>query len=179
MDRKEIKRQLEEMLEAGRSRTETFKAFSGGGVGDRVLAYWIAAYPDRDLYETHYRKINTLVTISFIQALLGAVLGYFIGTTIGPNASFILAAIAGVVPLLFAYGFYKNSAQAYNIYIVLAISQLPRLFSGAAEAPLVATAGAVFTLGILFFVMRLRSLLFPDFAFFGPKKVKGQYVFSN
>ncbi|RON10080.1 hypothetical protein BK659_09260 [Pseudomonas brassicacearum] len=179
MDRKKIKRQLEEMLEAGRSRTDTFKAFAGGEIKDRVLAYWIAAYPDQDLYEAHYRKINTLVTISFIQALLGTVLGYLLGANIGPKASIILAAIAGVVPLLFAYGFYRNSAQAYTIYIVLTISQLPRLLSGFSEAPLVATAGAVYTLGMLFFVMRLKSLLFPDFAFFGPKKVKGQYVFSN
>lgn len=41
LDKKEIKRQLVEMLEAGRSKTETFKALSGGAVKDRVLAAWI------------------------------------------------------------------------------------------------------------------------------------------
>ena len=37
LNKKEIKRQVSEMLDAGRSKTETFKALSGGAVKDKVL----------------------------------------------------------------------------------------------------------------------------------------------
>jgi hypothetical protein len=32
---------------------------------------------------------------------------------------------------------------------------------------------------MVFFVAWLKNLLFPDLGFFGAKKIKGQFVFSN
>jgi hypothetical protein len=179
LDKKEIKQQITRMLEAGRSKTETFQAFSGGAAKDRLLAFWIASYSDQNLYEQHYRKINILITIIFIQALLGAVVGFGLGAAIGPTAALGFAALCGLIPLLFAYGFYRNYAGAYNIYIALSVVQIPRALAHFGEAPVISAIGMGISLAMLAFVWYLRTQLFPDFAFIKPKKVKGQYVFSN
>ena len=179
MDKKEIKQQVTRMLAAGRSRTETFQAFTGGAAKDRLLAHWIATYSDQNLYEQHYKKINVLITIIFIQALFGAVVGFGLGGTIGPNAAWIFGALCGFIPLLFAYGFYRNYVGTYNIYIILSITQIPRALADFGEAPVISAIGMGISLAMLAFVWYLRARLFPDFAFFTPKKIKGQYVFSN
>ncbi|QJI39611.1 hypothetical protein HKK52_01305 [Pseudomonas sp. ADAK2] len=179
MDKKEIKRQLLAMLDAGRSRTETFKTFSGGAVKDRVLAYWIGAHPDPALNRQHRRKLTILIVLTVVQAVLGAVAGFFLGSMIGPKAALFITLFAGLIPLWFAYGFYKNLAQFYTVYIVLSLSQSSRLFKDFAEDRLTTLIGAGITLGMVYFVLYLKMKLFPDLAFFGPKKLKGQYVFSN
>ncbi|HEX5337932.1 MAG TPA: hypothetical protein VFW53_05815, partial [Gallionella sp.] len=102
-----------------------------------------------------------------------------IGSKIGPNAQWIIGAIVASIPLLFAWGFYKNHAGAYNAYILLAIIQLPKQFSGFADSPVATAIGLAVGAGLLIFVWYVRQKLFPDFAFTAPKKVKGQYVFSD
>jgi len=179
LDKKEIKRQVVAMLDAGRSRTETFKAFSGGVLKDRVLAYLIGSHPDPARIEQHQGKIKILLGLTVVQALLGAVAGFFLGSMIGPKATVFFTLFAALVPLWFAYGFHKNRAQFYTVYVILSISQLPRLFKDFAEDPISTLIGAAITLGMVFFVAWLKTLLFPDLGFIGPKKIKGQYVFSN
>jgi hypothetical protein len=179
LDKKEIKRQLVEMLEAGRSKTETFKAFSGGAVKDRVLAYWIGARPDPALREKHSGKINVLIALTCVQALLGAVTSFFMGLMIGPGAAVFFTLFAGLVPLAFAWGFYKGSAKAYTIYMILSVSQISRMFKGYEEDPVMTVVGVAITLGMVFFATWIKNLLFPDLGFVGSKKLKGQYVFSN
>jgi hypothetical protein len=179
LDKKEIKRQLAAMLEAGRSKTETFKAFSGGAVKDRVLAYWIGARADPALREKHALKVNILLALMCVQALLGAVSGFYLGSTIGPGAVVFFTLFAVLVPLAFAWGFYKNSARAYTLYLILTVSQISRMFKGYEDDPVMTVAGFVITLGIVCFVAWVKVLLFPDLGFVGSKRVKGEYVFSN
>jgi hypothetical protein len=179
LDKKEIKQQLVAMLQGGRSKTETFKALSGGAIKDRVLAYWIGAYADPALLERHAGKIKILIVLTCIQALLGLLIGLFVGAMMVPVAAVVLGLIGGAVPLLFAWGFYKNAAQAYTVYVILSISQMPRLFKGYAEDPTSTLIGVAITLAVVFYVAWLKNLLFPDLGFLGSKKVKGQYVFSN
>lgn len=179
MDKKETRQQVVAMLDAGHSRSETFKAFSGGAVKDRVLAYLIGSHPDPALIEQHRGKIKVLLVLTFAQALLGAVAGFFLGSIIGPKATVFFTLFAALVPLWFAYGFYKNRAQFYTVYVILSISQMPRLFKDFAEDPISTLIGVGITLAMVFFVAWLKTLLFPDLAFFGPKKIKGEYVFSN
>ncbi|MET0845863.1 MAG: hypothetical protein ABWY46_06685 [Pseudomonas sp.] len=179
MDKKEIKRQLVAMLDAGRSKTETFKAFSGGAVKDRALAYWIGARPDPALREKHSLKVNILIALTCIQALLGAVSGFFLGSMIGPGAVVFFTLFAALVPLAFAWGFYKYVPQAYTIYVILTVSQVSRMFKGYEEDPVMTVVGVAITLGMAFFVALVKNLLFPDLGFIGAKKVKGEYVFSN
>ena len=63
--------------------------------------------------------------------------------------------------------------------MILSLSQFPRMFQGFEEDPLLTLVGAGITLGMVFFVAYLKTLLFPDLGFLGSKKVKGRYVFSS
>lgn len=179
MDKKEIKRQIVAMLDAGRSKTETFKAFSDGAIKDKVLAYWIGTHPDPARREQHEGKVKILLGLTIAQAVLGAVAGFFLGSMIGPKATVFFTLFAALIPLWFAYGFYKNRAQYFTIYVILSLSQSAQMFKGITEDPISTLIGAAITLGIVFYVAWLKTLLFPDLAFIGPKKIKGQYVFSN
>jgi hypothetical protein len=179
LDKKEIKRQAMQMLAAGRSKTETFKALSGGTVKDKVLAYWIGSRPDPQLLERHAGKIKILLGLIYVQALIGLVGGYLLGLTISDGMAIILGLLAGGVPLLFAWGFHRHSAQTYTVYMLLSISQMPRLFKDYAADPVSVIIGVVTTLAMVFFVGWVKHLLFPDLGFMGSNKVKGQFVFSN
>lgn len=179
LDKKETKRQVGEMLDTGRSKTETFQAFSGGALKDKALAYLIGSRPDPDLIERHAGKIKILLGLIYVQALIGLVGGYFLGLTISTGFAIGLGLFAGGVPLLFAWGFYRNAAHAYTVYVVLSISQVPRIFKEYGDDPTGTVIGVAITLAMIFYVAWLKNLLFPDLGFFGAKKIKGQFVFSN
>lgn len=179
LDKKEIKRQVGAMLAAGHSRAETFKALAGGSVKDRVLATWIGAYPDPVLRKRHSIKVNVLVTLMGIMGLLGAIAGLLQINDGGVAMAILMVLIVGVIPFLFAWGFYKGIAVVYTIYITFTISQIPREFVGFSEEPVSTVLGAVFILAMVFYAAWVKSLLFPDLALIGAKKIKGQFVFSN
>jgi hypothetical protein len=179
MDKKEIKRKASEMLNAGKPKSEVFKALSGGSVKDNQLAFFIASHPNHNLYEEHYKKVNGLISIMFLQALFTALLGFGIGSKIGPTAAWVVAALCALIPLLFAFGFYKNHAGTYNAFILLTIIQFPNMVAGITQTPIVTGIGIAIGLSILGYAWYVRSLLFPDFTFITPKKIKGQYVFSS
>jgi len=179
MDKKEIKRKVSELLNAGNAKNEVFKALSDGHVKDNQLALFIASHPNQLLYEEHYKKVNGLITIMFLQALFAALLGLGIGSKMGPTAAWVVAALCALIPLLFAFGFYKNHAGTYNAYILLTIIQLPKMFTGITATPVATGIGIAIGLSMLGYTWYVRSLLFPDFTFITPKKIKGQYVFSS
>ncbi|WP_404943156.1 hypothetical protein [Pseudomonas fluorescens] len=179
LDKKEIKRQLVEMLDAGRSKTETFKALSGGKVKDRVLAAWIGGRPDPALRERHSLKVTILVVLTCIQAFIGAFAGFFLFYEVSAGMALTVMLLAGGVPLLFAWGFYKNIAAVYTVYVILTISQVSRMFKGFDEDPVSTLIGVGITLAIVGYAAWLKTLLFPDLGFIGAKKIKGQFVFSN
>lgn len=179
MDKKEIKRQLVEMLDAGRSKTETFKALSGGKVKDRVLAAWIGARPDPGLRARHSLKVTILVVLTCLQALLGAFAGFFLFYEVSVGAALVVTLMVGGIPLLFAWGFYKNIAAFYTVFVLLTISQMPRMFKGYAEEPVATLIIVAITLALVFYTAWVKTLLFPDLGFIGAKKIKGQFVFSN
>jgi len=179
LDKKEIKKEVTEMLNSGKPKSEVFQTLSGGVVKDNQLAIFIASHPYPNLYEEHYKKINVLISLMFIQALFGVFLGFGIGSEMGPTAMWVFAALIALIPLLFAYGFYKNHAGTYNAYILLTIIQLPKMFTGITQTPVASAIGIVIGLSILGYVWYVRSLLFPDFTFITPKKIKGQYAFSS
>ncbi len=172
MDKKEVKLKVAELLNAGNSKNEVFKMLSGGVVKDNQLALFIASHPNPRLYEEHYKKVSGLISIMFLQALFAALLGYGIGSKIGPSAAWVVAVLSTLIPLFCAFGFYKNYAGTYNAYIVLTIIQFPRLFSGVSQTPIATGIGVAIALSILGYVWYVRSLLFPDFTFITPKKDK-------
>lgn len=179
MDKKETKQKVTELLDSGKTKTEVFQMLSGGEVKDRQLAFFIAAHPNQYLYEKHYKKINVLITIMFIQAFLGGVFGFVVGAKLGATAMWSFAAIIAFFPLWFAYGFYRNYAGIYNAYAALTLIQLPKMLEGVTQSA-TSMIGMVIGLSIFAYVLYVKSLLFPDLGLFTPtKKVNGQYVFSD
>jgi uncharacterized membrane protein len=179
LDKQEIKRRVFEMLDGGHSKTETFKALSGGKVKDRVLAAWIGARPDPVLRKRHAIKVNILVALMGIMGLFGGIAGLLQINDGGIAMALAMVMIIGVIPLLFAWGFYKGIAVVYTIYVTLTISQIPREFVGFSEEPVSTLVGVAFILAMVFYAAWVKSLLFPDLALIGPRKIKGQFVFSN
>lgn len=179
MNKKEIQARVRELLTAGTAKTEVFAQLAGQGVKDSRLAYFIASYADPNRCDDHERKVNVLITVMFIQALIAFLLGFGIGAKIGPNAKWIVGALTGLIPLLFAWGFYMHRAGAYNAYILLTIVQLPKSFEGFASSPVATSIAIAVNVAVLAYVWYVREKLFPDFAFITPKKIKGEYVFSG
>jgi hypothetical protein len=178
MNKKEIQAKVHELLVAGTDKTKVFEQLTGQGVKDSQLAYFIASYADPVRCDNHERKVNILITVMFILALIAFLLGFGIGAKIGPNAKWIVGTLIAFIPLLFAWGFYTHRVGAYNGYILLTIIQFPRSFEGFTSSPVPTSIAIAVNLALLAYVWYVREKLFPDFAFITPKKIKGEYVFS-
>lgn len=179
MNKKEIQTKVTELLLSGAAKSEVFSQLSGQGVKDSQLAYFIASYADPKRCDEHDRKVNILITLMFIQAVIAFLLGFGIGAKIGPNAKWIVGPLIALIPLLFAWGFYKHKVGAYNAYILLTIVQLPKSFEGFTSTPIASSVGIAISIGLLAYVWYVREKLFPGFALMTPKKVKGRYVFES
>ena len=179
MNKKEIKEKVSTLISSGVEKSSVFAQLSGQGVKDSQLAHLIASYADPRLCEENDRKVNVIITLMFIQAAIVFLLGFGIGAKIGPNARWIIGGLIALIPLLFAWGFYKHSAGAYNAYILLSIIQLPRQLDGFSSSPIATIIGLSIGISLVAFIWYVRGKIFPDFAFITPKKVKGQYVFSG
>ena len=179
MNKKEIRAKVNDLLSSDVPKSEVFRKLSGQGVKDRQLAHFIASYADPLRCAAHDGKVNIIITLMFIQALIAALLGFSIGAKIGPNAKWIVPLLIASIPLLFAWGFYKYRAGAFNAYILLTIVQLPRSLDGFTSSPIASSIGIAINIGMLAYVWYVRDKIFPDFAFISPKKVKGEYIFAS
>jgi len=179
MNKKEIKAKVNALLALGTAKTDVFVKLAGQGVKDSQLAHFIASYADQQRCSEHSRKVSVLVTIMIFQALIAFLFSFGAGMKFGPNAKWIIGFISASIPILFAFGFYKNIAGAYNAYIILTIIQLPNSFTELSSNPIATTVVLVINLAVFGYVWYVRKKIFPDFAFIGPKKIKGQYVFSS
>lgn len=179
MSKKEVKAKVRELLVAGTAKATAFEQLTGQGVKDSQLAYFIASYADPVRCITHERKVILLIGLMFVQALIAFLVGWGIGATIGPNAKWIVGALVALIPLLFAWGFRKHLAGAYNAYILLTIIQVPRSLEGFTANPVATSIAIAVNLAVLAYVWYVRQQLFPDFVFISPKKSKGEYAFSS
>ena len=179
MKKKEIKAKVHELLAAATPKAKVFEQFVGHGVTDHQLAFYIASYADPNRCLIHQRKVNILLGMMFIQAILAFFVGVGIGAKVGPKAIWVIGALFMLIPLLFAFGFYKNWAGAYNAYILLAIINFPKTLQDFSARPEATTIGFIIGVALLAYVWYVRRQLFPDFAFIGPKKLKGKYVFTD
>jgi hypothetical protein len=179
MNKKEAKQKITELIDAGAAKAEVFAQIKGQGVKDAHLAHYIAGYASPALCAQHDRKVDILIWLMLVQTLFVFAVGYGIGQKVGGNAKWIITLAITAIPLLFAWGFYKHFAGAYNAYILLSIVQLPKQFSGFSATPISTGIGLAIGLGMLAYVWYVRHCLFPDFGFISPNKVKGQYVFKG
>lgn len=177
MNKKQIKAKVQALLTAGVGKTAVFRLLSGHGVGDSLLAHYIASHVDVSEVDTHANKIDRLLWIMVAQALLGLWLGWTMAAAWGPVGKGIALLLCAGLPLFFAWGFYKNLAGFYNAYILLQIVQFPKAFKDFNTDPITTLVAGAISLGVLAYVWYLRSKLFPDFLAFSPKKQSGKYVF--
>ncbi len=179
MSKKEIQQSVRKLLDAGTAKSQVFAQLSGQGVKDSQLAYFIASYADPVRCDEHDRKVNILITIMLVQALLGLIAGLEGGGQIGSTAKWVVAVSSLLIPLLLVWGFYNHRAGAYNAYILLALAQLPKSLAGFASDPATTTGVMAISIALLAFVWYVRGKIFPDFAFVGPRKVNGKYLFTG
>jgi predicted branched-subunit amino acid permease len=179
MDRKEIKAQVVQLLSEGVAKSDVFTRLTGQGVKDRLLAYLIASHADPERCRANRGHLLAIRIIAWLQVVIGVLVGYAAGSEISPVAGLIVAALAAAFTLLFVWGFSKNNAGAYNAYLILTITQLPRQFSGFEEHPVSTLIGLLIGLALLAYVWYVRTRIFPDFNFIAPRKVNGKYVFSE
>lgn len=179
MTKIEMKTKVYGLLAAGTPKSQVFEQLKGKGVKDKHLARAIASYADPILCNQHKLKLNALIAIMFIQALLGFAFGFTFGMGIGPNAKWVLAGLTATVPLLFAWWFYRHRVTAFHVYIVLAMIQMPSVMKGFTTEPVETSFAILVHVGVLAYVCYVRDKLFPDFAFIWLKKLKGEYKFSS
>ncbi|WP_085616205.1 MULTISPECIES: DUF3592 domain-containing protein [unclassified Pseudomonas] len=179
LSKKEVQKKVRELLGANIAKSEVFSQLSGQGVKDSQLAYFIASYADPVRCDEHDRKVNILITIMLVQALIGFILGMTLGAGIGPAAKWIVSISMILIPLLWVWGFYNHRVVAYNAYILLALPQFPTTLAGFASNPATTTVSLVISIVMLAFVWYVRGKIFPDFAFVTPRKVKGKYFFTD
>lgn len=179
MNRKEIKAQVVQLLSNGVAKSEVFTRLTGQGVKDRLLAYFIAAHADPERCRANRGHLIAVRVIAWLQVIVGLLAGYAVGSEISAVAGLIVAAVAVAIFLLFVWGFTKNNVGAYNAYLILAITQLPRQFTDFAEHPMSTLIGCLIGVGLFAYIWYVRTRIFPDFNFMSPKKLNGKYVFSE
>ncbi len=179
MKRKQIKFEVNKMMAERCGKTEIFRHLVDRGAKESLVAHYIASYVDERLRVQHEGKVNVLIGLMLLQALFGFLYGYIIGLEKHAQNPWVMGLIVASIPLLFVWGFYKQSATAYNLYFLLTVIQIPKMLRGLSETPVETAIGMVVSLGTLWLVLYIRSKLFPEFAALSPKKTKGKYVFSS
>ncbi len=181
MNKKQIQEAIHTHLSRGRPKHEVFRMMSGQGVSDRVVAHTIAAHASPERLRLHAKLIDAMIVISWLQMALAVGMGVLmgIGTHAGWIALLVITAILGGLTYLFVWGFTRNRAWAYNATILLCILNLPQALTDIPGNPTGGTMTLVINLAIIGFTWYVRSKVFPDFAIFSPRKVKGAYVFAS
>lgn len=179
MNKKEINAKVTELLSGNTEKSEVFARLSGQGIKDSQLAYLIASYADPALCMQHERKVNLLVTLISIHAVIVFLIGFGIGAKSGSDAKWLIGGLGASILILFAWGFHTHRVGAYNAWILLSIIQLPKSFNGFTANPLASTIGISVSIGMLLYVWHVREQLFPDFTFLTPRKLRGRYVFLS
>ena len=96
MNKKEAKAKVKDLLSSGVPRSEVFTQLSGQGIKDSLLASLIASSADPYLYHMHDRKVNAVITLMFIQAALALLIGFSIGSAIGPDARWVVDGLSAL-----------------------------------------------------------------------------------
>jgi len=178
MNKNEVRAKVTEMLSAGEKKQDVFAGLSGKGVKDRVLAYLIASHVDlrRCVENRTYRRIA--IAIAYYHVVVAIFSAYIVIDRL-VTLGLVLGAILLLFAALFVWGFWKNKASVYNVYLILSLTQLPLRFLEFLEYPAGASAGLAIDIGLITYVWFVRQRLFPDLAFIGTRKVDGRYVFSD
>ncbi|SOE94734.1 hypothetical protein SAMN05414139_07573 [Burkholderia sp. D7] len=179
MNPKDIKHKVEDLIASGVPKSVVFRRLSGGDVKDRTLAYLIAARIDPRRCEANKWRIRFLVMVAYVEVAFSFLVCLGIGMKISPLVGLALAIVGALFSFLFAWGFQRNKAAAYNAFMILTIGQAPNQLNNFSHASIGSFVGLAISFALYMYVWSLRKRLFPDFAFMSPRKVDGAYVFDD
>lgn len=166
MKKGELRKTIKTLSKQGVSKTVIFEQLKDQSpIKEKKLATMVAALPDRILCRLHSGKNNTLITLMFIQALIGGFFGYFTGLQYSEASAVIMASVIAGINLLLAFGFYRHNYEAFQIYIVLTLIGLSSSVRDFNEDPVPTVIGLTINLAMLAYVLYVKSKLFPEFAF--------------
>lgn len=179
MNKQEIRADVDRRIAQGEKKSDVFAALQGQGVRDGVLANLIASHVDAALISTHARLIKGMVIIAWMQVVLGTLFCLSMALKSGAIFGLVLAAVVAGVSYLFVWGFQRHQAWAYNVTIMLSIVNLPKALTNVASEPASSVLSLILGVSWIAYAWFVRSKIFPDFVFLGPRKVRGTYQFSN
>lgn len=181
MNKSELKSRIAALLSRGTGRSEVFDQLSNQGVKGSTLATLIASYATPLLCKQHQVKVWIAIALMVVQSLLIMAIGLVVATDTVVPTSFIWAitGLVAMVPLLFAWGFYKNHLGAYNAFLIFSCIQAPRALEDFASGPIGSSVALVISALLIGFVGYVRYKIFPDIVLLGPRKLKGRYQFST
>ena len=178
MDKKEIKAEIRQLLPT-MNRKDIYQSLLEKGVHRETAARCLASSPDMTAAAFHKDKTNILITGMLLLMAASIVLFLFVGLLDkSTDVGLVIGSIA-LFSLLLSWGFYKNSLLAYNVYIVIALIQFPSLFEDFMASPVMNMIMLSINVFLFALVWFLRSKIYPDGGWFGPRKVKGNYVFTD
>lgn len=180
MTKKLLKQKVGEMINSGKAKQEIFEELIAQGENLSTVASLIASHHNKQRYEENYWKINILVWMMLILGLLQSLSAYTQGLETSTTYAWILAIIGASIPLLYAYGFYKNKLIAYNLFIIGIFIGIIWNLATIFDAPTTITAvNLLIEISLIAYVWYVRACLFPDIRILSPKKVNGQYSFDG
>lgn len=179
MNKKQTQAEIARRIDQGESKASIHRSLSGGELSERQVASLIATHADPRLTRQHAGLVTTLVTISWIQLALALVVILVAAAPLGLGALLFLMAFTAAFGYLFIWGFKHHKAWAYTAAFILSCSNLPKTLKDFSSEPITSIVALLVGAAILAFTWHVRSKLFPDLLFLGPRKVKGSFVFSS
>ncbi len=177
MTKYEIQVKIAEWISAGVPKHKVFAQLSCKGEPDEVLANLIACYAHPPLCAKYRVKVSFLVLWMLLRAAAASFLLISTRAAEIPTGFILFSVVTIVIPVLFAVGFWKNMANAYNAYIRLFMAEAPLMLY--VVTPLGLALVIVLVLGLeALCAYSLRNRLFPDFAQ-ESRTVGGKYMFSD
>ncbi|WP_347555876.1 hypothetical protein [Robbsia sp. KACC 23696] len=177
MKRKEITARANAMLNEGVAKQQVFETLTGEGGKPKTVAYVIASHLDPRLREASGGHRIAVIALAYIQLVVALLIVFALGLTLPAAFTIIMVLIVGSIGGAFVWGFTKDKASCYNVYIYLGIVQCGRGLLGIAADPVAVIAGLAISFALIAYLLFVRKRLFPDFDFLGPKRIKGEYVF--
>ncbi|WP_028865304.1 hypothetical protein [Psychromonas aquimarina] len=171
-------------FDSGESLQNIFCKYKNVGIKKKKIAYFVSTLKDKTLIEKHKIAKNTLLGFMFIVVIVNSLLTYGAVNEIASSTSnYMVVTITmqmTVIPMLFLYGFFKQSYKTYLGYLILFIILLPMSVNSLLSGNTIFEFGFLIFLLSFFLVMYLKSKLFPYMTLLGPKKdVTKQYLVAK
>ena len=163
-------------FDSGESLQNIFYKYKNEAIKERKLAYFVSTLKDKVLIEKHKIANNTLLVFMSIVVISNSLLSYNVANKIMSGTSnhlflkTVIVIAMAVIPILFLYGFFKQSYKTYLGYLILFIILLPKSVNSMLSGNASFEFGFLIFLSSFFLVMYLKSKLYPYMSLHRKKK---------